>query len=119
MSDALFNLPPPSTDRLRGQLFRLRFEPGVETEFRKDYGAGATDARILLHVLAIAMVVSTVLYDRWLLGMPDEFAGIARLLQFGLEVPVIALSLAFSWFFPLRRFSGKATVVASMTMVGG
>ncbi|HKY93047.1 MAG TPA: GGDEF domain-containing protein [Nevskiaceae bacterium] len=106
-------------DELRSQLLRLRFEPRVESDFRKDYEAGATGARILLHVLAIAMVVSTVLYDRWLLGMPDGLAGIARALQFGLEVPVIALSLAIAWFYPLRRWSPVATVVAAMTMVAG
>jgi diguanylate cyclase (GGDEF)-like protein len=116
---APLNTIAPATDRLAGQLLRLKFEPLVEADFRKDYEAGATSARIVLHLLAIAMVISTVLYDRSLLGMPDALTATARTLQFGLEVPVIALSLLFAWFFPLRRWSAAATIVAAMTMVAG
>lgn len=109
----------PATGSEREQLMRLRFDRLVERDFRKDYEAGARNARVILHLLALAMVASTALYDRWLLGMPDAFAPAARAIQFGLMVPALLVSLLFAWAYRFRTWSEPATIVAMLAVVGG
>ncbi|TDU31350.1 diguanylate cyclase (GGDEF)-like protein [Panacagrimonas perspica] len=118
MSDP--NLPSLSSEvRAAHELARLRFAHDEEAQFRIDYEAAAVSPRMTLCMLGVVMVGMTPLYDGVLLRMPESFAGFARAMQFGVQIPAILLAMLMTWAYRLRRWSAPATVLAMMLTVMG
>lgn len=103
---------------LRSCLNRLRFEPALETEFRKDYERRSLGSRLSLVLISILAVAATPLYDWWFLFPPPGFVPSSRLLQFGIEIPSLLIGLACC--LPrLRRFLPGAIIFGALATSGG
>lgn len=98
--------------------WRLRFAPELEALYRSDREARALPQRIALGLLALLMVILTPAYDLLTLP-PAEFNLIARRLQFGLELPAVALALGVALWPRLRRYSEPAILLAATVMSAG
>lgn len=96
------------------QLARLRFDGSTEAEFRSDYERQSPPARITLQLLGLALIGITPLYDERLLSAPSEFLAIARVLDFGVEIPAILVSLILTLLPGLRRYSAPATALSTL-----
>ena len=102
---------------LQRSLNRLRFEPELESEFRKHYEASSLSSRLPMLVIAILAVALTPVYDL-LLHPPAGFIPAARFIQFGIEIPGLMLGL-LCCLPPLRRFLPMMIVLGTMTTAGG
>ncbi|GAC1626529.1 MAG: hypothetical protein NVS9B10_14510 [Nevskia sp.] len=97
-------------------LAQLRFSPELEREFRREHEARAPFVRMTLQILSALLVAATPLYDGRLLHAPAGFLAASRLLQFGVEIPLVLLSLLFTAWTPLRPLSARATTLAAVAM---
>lgn len=107
-----------SEHSLRTRLNRLRFEPALETEFRKDYEQNSLGSRLSLLLLSILAVALTPLYDLLFLNPPAGFVEHARLIQFGIEIPGLLLGLVCC-LPPFRRWLSMAVILGTVTTSGG
>ncbi|MES2883919.1 MAG: GGDEF domain-containing protein [Pseudomonadota bacterium] len=107
-----------SENSLRTRLNRLRFEPELEAEFRKDYEQNSLGSRLSLLLLSILAVALTPLYDLLFLNPPAGFVEPARLIQFGIEIPGLLLGLVCC-LPPFRRWLTMAVIVGALTTSGG
>ncbi|MDP3856240.1 MAG: GGDEF domain-containing protein [Stagnimonas sp.] len=96
----------------------LRFAAELEALYRADREVRANPTRIALGLLAVAMVALTPAYDL-LTRPPAEFNALARILQFGLELPVTILALLSAGWRPLRPWSGLAVLLAASVVAAG
>ena len=118
MSD--LDLPPLTPEALAArELSRLRFGFEEEQQFRLDYEASAIGPRLILLAMGVAMMAITPFYDRFLLHIPESFAAISHMLQFGVQIPPILIAILFTWHPELRRGSATATLVALAVACGG
>ena len=101
------------------QLHWLRFPGALESEFRRDYEAGATTSRCTLMVSGLLLIAVTPLYDVALLRAPEEFVRLSRLLQFGVQIPAILIALMVTLVPRLRRASRAASLLAMMLVAMG
>lgn len=108
-----------SAEPVHRQLVRLRFKAPLESVFRREYEASAPASRVTLLLLATILIAVTPLYDVSLLHAPAEFLKSARILQFGVEIPVVLLSLLLTAYKPLKHLSAAATILAAMVVAGG
>ncbi len=117
MSDP--NLPSLSPEVIAAhELARLRFAYDEEAQFRIDYEAAALGSRMTLFTMGVVLVGLTPLYDRFLLQIPEAFAGFSHAMQFGVQIPAVLFAMAMTWA-RLRRWSAPATVLAMMLCVMG
>lgn len=103
----------------RRQLARLRFDGTLEMQFRRHYEDSTMTARVTVLILGMTLIALTPLYDGWLLQAPDAFRKISRLLQFGVQIPAIALALFITLRAGLRRWSVPATLGCSLITACG
>jgi diguanylate cyclase (GGDEF)-like protein len=73
---------------------RLRFEPALEREFWTSHNAASRERVRLAVFLALATTLSFALLDHWLLGQPWQLP--EDLIRFGVQIPIIVLSLALT-----------------------
>jgi len=107
-----------SEPELQGGLNRLRFAPALEPEFRKAYERHSLGSRLSLLVISILAVALTPVYDWWFLSPPAAFVPISRMIQFGIQVPSLLISLACCH--PrLRRFLPAALILSTLGVSGG
>lgn len=72
----------------------LRFAEPLETLFRSHYESTGTASRMVLVLLAMAMIAITPLYDVSILLAPQDFARRSHLIQWGMMLPVLAVAAA-------------------------
>ncbi len=108
----------PDEDQKR-QVMRLRFDDALETQFRNEFELGARIPRITILIIGILMIAVTPLYDSALLKAPGDFLTASRALQFGVQIPALALALLITLRPGLRRWSPIAvTLAATITAAG-
>jgi len=108
----------PDDPHLLAQLNRLRFDAPLEDDFRADYEIASLHSRLVLLVMSLAAVALTPLYDALFLHPPQAFVGVSRLIQFGLEVPVLLAGLLLC--LPsLRRWLPLGLILGTLTIAGG
>ena len=96
----------------------LRFAAELEALYRADQAVRANPNRIALGLLALAMVALTPAYDL-LTRPPADFNALARMLQFGLELPATVIALLIAGSRPLRPWSGLAVLSAASLVAAG
>lgn len=102
----------PDEDQQR-QLRCLRFDAPLESQFKTEYEIGARTSRATIMIVGMLMMAVTPLYDSLLLEAPDAFLTISHLLQFGVQIPSIAIALLFTLRPALNRWSAPATLMAT------
>ena len=111
---------PQQEEALQRQLQQgfasLRFEHGLEQMFRVDYEAAVFNARRALFAVATVLIGITPLYDQTLLEAPAGYAHVARLLEFGLEIPTLVLAMLITSWRPTRHWSPYATIVCQLVV---
>ncbi len=110
---------PHSSKNQRRQLLWLRFDGPVEALFREKFERGAIGSRIMILIASMLMIAATPLYDRWILHAPDAFLKVSHALQFGVQIPSIALALLFTLRPALQRWSAAAMIFATVITASG
>ncbi|MGQ3056873.1 MAG: diguanylate cyclase [Nevskia sp.] len=100
---------PPDEDQ-KAQLLRLRFDEPLEQQFRVSYELGARTSRVIIMVIGMLMMGVTPLYDATLLQAPEAFLKLSHLMQFGVQIPAIAVALLITVLPRLARWSIPATI---------
>ncbi|MDH4459060.1 MAG: GGDEF domain-containing protein [Nevskia sp.] len=112
--------PPRSPDDdQQHRLRRLRFATPLERQFQDSYERGARASRVTMMVMGMLMMSLTPLYDTALLHAPAAFLPVSHLLQFGVQIPTIALALLFTVHPQLLRWSIHATIIATTIVALG
>jgi len=110
--------PPPDGDQKRS-LLRLRFEAPVEAQFRSAYELSSRTSRVIIMIIGMLMMALTPLYDSALLKAPPAFLTVSHVLQFGVQIPAIAVALLFTIHPRLVRWSTPATIGATTVAAFG
>ncbi|MES1924057.1 GGDEF domain-containing protein [Salinisphaera sp. T31B1] len=102
IADADAIAQPPPVERLRGQIARgfatLRFEPGLERDFRRYLRYSGRISRASLIALSFVGMLVVLSVDRSVMQLPDVLLGPTRLLQVGVMMPAIVACGLFCWF---------------------
>jgi len=106
-------LPQQPDEDQKRQLLRLRFDAPLEAQFQADYEVSARTSRLTVMIIGMLMMAVTPLYDGWLLKAPAAFLTVSHILQFGVQIPVIAIALLFTVRPSLVRWSTPATLLAT------
>lgn len=106
-------LPQQPDEDQKRQLRRLRFDAPLERQFLTDYEASARTPRATIMIVGMLMMALTPLYDSALLKAPDAFLAVSHRLQFGVQIPAIAIALVFTLRASLSRWSTVVTTVAT------
>jgi diguanylate cyclase (GGDEF)-like protein len=113
-------LPHPHSDESqRRQLLRLRFDSPLEALFREQFERNARTPRALILVLGMVMIALTPLYDRTILNAPDAFLDLSHFLQYGLQIPAIAVALLFTIRPTLYRWSPAMMTLSCLVTGSG
>lgn len=114
-SDAATGVPDRS---LQKSLNRLRFDEPLETEFRRFNEETSLGSRLAMILISITAVALSPAYDALFLHPPAAFVPMARLIQFGFEIPALLISL-LCCLPPLRRFLPAGIIIGVMATSGG
>lgn len=106
-------LPQQPDEDQKRQLLRLRFDAPLEAQFETEYEVSARTSRVTIMVMGMLMMAVTPLYDSLLLKAPAPFLSASHLLQFGVQIPAIAIALLFTLRQSLLRWSSAATIIAT------
>lgn len=103
---------------LNTSLNRLRFDAPLEAQFRLHYETTSLSSRLAMILISIVAVALSPVYDALLLHPPADFVPFARLIQFGVEIPGLLVSLVCC--LPsLRRFLPAGILIGVMATCGG
>ncbi|MSR13454.1 MAG: GGDEF domain-containing protein [Gammaproteobacteria bacterium] len=108
---------PDSAEKERRALDRLCFGDQLESEFRAHYEKSAVQTRIALCWLGIVLIGLTPVYDSLLLHPSADLVPTLRWIQFGLEIPMLALALVVVVTPSLQSWS-TAMIVLSAVAAG-
>lgn len=115
--------PQDQVALLEAQLRRgwrwLRFEPGLESQFRVSYEELQIRSRIILIVIGILLVATTPIADLLLMHPPTEFARITHAMQLGLMTPAAVLALIVTAVPRLRALSRPVGILAVLVIAAG
>ena len=107
------------TEQIRAGHRRLRFQPMLEQAFRADFFRRGLPYRKAVLALAAVLIAITPLYDVALLQAPAAFNAQARVLQFGVMIPVLLLATFVNVYPRTQRFADAVTVLASLIVALG
>lgn len=110
---------PHSSKNQRRQLLRLHFDEPLEAEFREAFERNALGPRTMILIIGALMIGITPLYDYWVLHAPDSFLRMSHILQFGVQIPAILISLLFTRRPRLQRWSPAMVIATCMIIAGG
>jgi len=117
--------PGPSTaiSSLNAQRERgfggLRFHAGLERDFRRDLILSGRATRTALILIVLLLHLITPLYYMHFLEVPAAFAGYTYMLQYGLQLPTLAVAGIAAWCWPLSRHTLTLCAAAFIALITG
>ncbi|HUP91335.1 MAG TPA: GGDEF domain-containing protein [Solimonas sp.] len=111
--------PAALREQLRIGFGRLRFAPPLEHAFRRDFEQEGMTPRLVLALVAMALVATQPLFDAIILHPPAGFAELAHTVQFGLQLPLVGVAALVTWWPRWRAASVAASILASLALAAG
>ena len=102
----------------RGFLF-LRFESGLETEFRRDYLESVVPQRMVLLGIVVFLIAILPALDEWVIMTPEHLRTPFRWAQFGVMMPSAWLAMAVTLSRWRQRWADPVGLLCAFSITGG